>query len=406
MKTNLVKKFAAIAMAALMTASCFTGCSNNSNTSSKSSSSTTASGATSGSSDKKWEIGGIGPTSGANASYGISVKQGAQLAVDEVNKAGGINGSQIDFKFEDDQADANQGVTAYNSLKDGGMKISLGCVTSGSCADVAVQAAADNMFLLTPSASNADCIKEDNAFRVCFDDPYQGTYLAKYIKENYDVKSLSIGVLYNSASDYSKGIYGAFTKELGSDIKVTAVAFTDDTQTVFTSEASSLSSCDLVFMPIYYQAAAAYLKAAQSKQKADVKYFGGDGLDGIISELGEGYKNLAEGIKLLTPFNASSTDKKIADFVTAYKAKYNAAPDQFAADGYDAIYAIKASLEAAKASGSDVSPASSIKDTCEALKKAITSITFEGATGKMTWDPSGAPTKAAAIVTITNGEYK
>ena len=349
-----------------------------------------------------WTIGSIGPSSGENASYGLSVKQGAEIAVDEINAKGGISGYKISFKFEDDKAQPAEGVTAYSSLKDWGMKISLGCVTSGSCADVAVQAKADNMFLLTPSASDKSCIKEDNAFRICFEDPYQGISLAKYIKDNYDYQNLKIGVLYNTASDYSKGIYDAFAAELGVDV-VTAT-FNDDKETVFTAQASQLAGCNIVVLPIYYQAAAAYLKAAQSNK--DVVYFGGDGLDGIIDELGSSYSELSEGIKLLTPFNANSSDEVVSNFVKSYKDKYNATPDQFAADGYDAVYTVKAAIEKAIADGSNITPASSISDICNALKGAMTKISVKGATGEMTWAADGAPSKSANIVTITDGQYK
>lgn len=348
-----------------------------------------------------WNIGAIGPTSGENASYGLSVKQGAEIAVNEINEKGGIAGYKISFKFEDDKAQPAEGVTAYSSLKDWGMKISLGCVTSGSCADVAVQAHTDNMFLLTPSSSDNSCIKEDNAFRICFDDPYQGTNLAKYIKNNYDVSENKIGILYNTASDYSKGIYDAFSAEIGVDI--TTATFNDDKETVFTAQASQLSDCDIVVLPIYYQAAAAYLKAAQSNM--NVTYFGGDGLDGIISELGSSYADLAEGINLLTPFNAGSSDETVSNFVNAYKAKYNATPDQFAADGYDAVYTVKAAIEKAIADGSNITPASSISDICNAMKTAMTKITVKGATGEMTWGADGAPVKSANIVTIRDGQY-
>lgn len=347
-----------------------------------------------------WQIGSIGPTSGAASSYGISVKQGATIAVEEINAAGGIAGAKITFKFEDDQADPAQGVTSYNSLKDWGMDISMGAVTSGSCGDVATQCANDKMFMITPSASAANCIADKYAFRICFEDPFQGTAIAQYLKANYDLSKTKIGVLYNSASDYSKGIYDAFMAELGAD--VTAVTFTDDAQTVFTTEASMLAGCDVVFLPIYYQAAAAFLKAAQSN--TGVQYIGGDGLDGIIDEL-RGDAALAEGVKLLTPFNAASTDTVPASFVKAYKEKYNATPDQFAADGYDAIYAIKAAIEQANKDGANLTPASSVAEISAVLYDAMLKLNFSGATGAMTWDATGAPTKQANIVTIENGAY-
>ena len=158
-----------------------------------------------------FKIGGVGPTTGGAAVYGIAVQNASQLAVDEINAAGGINGVQIEFKFEDDECDAEKSVNAYNTLKDWGMQMLVGAVTSGCSVAVAEKTAEDNMFQLTPSGSSVDCVKYDNAFRVCFSDPNQGMASAKYIGEN--AIASTVAIIYDSSDIYSSGIYEKFAAE-------------------------------------------------------------------------------------------------------------------------------------------------------------------------------------------------
>ena len=347
-------------------------------------------------------IGGIGPTTGDAAAYGTAVQNGAQLAVDEINAAGGINGKQVEFQFEDDQSDSEKSVNAYNTLKDWGMQMLVGTVTSNPCTAVVKETYEDNMFQLTPSATAVESIQYDNAFRMCFSDPSQGTASADNIADNN--LGTKIAVIYNSSDVYSSGIYQNFATEAqarGLDV-VAAEAFTADSKTDFSVQLQKAKSsgADLVFLPIYYQEASLILTQADNMGYAP-KFFGCDGLDGLLGV--EGFDtSLAEGVMLLTPFTANSEDEMTQTFVAAYEEAFDITPIQFAADAYDCIYAIKAAAEQA-----DVTPDMSISDMCDAMKTAMTEITIDGLTGAgITWSADGEPSKEAKAVIISNGAYE
>jgi branched-chain amino acid transport system substrate-binding protein len=389
-KTSFAKKFAVSAMAVLMTAALFTGCGGDDKD--------VSGGAGDG---NEFVIGGIGPTTGTAATYGEAVKNGAELAVKEINDAGGINGVPIRFEWQDDESDAEKSVNAYNTLKDKGMQILMGTVTSQPCAAVVAETSSDNMFQLTPSGSAVESIAGDNAFRVCFSDPNQGIGSADYMAEHYAGKT--VGVIYNSSDVYSSGIYEKFAGE--ADVKgveiVAAEAFTKDAKTDFTVQLQKIkeSGADILFLPIYYEEAALILTQAD-QIGLDVTFFGCDGLDGVVTQLGDNAE-LAEGVILLTPFAADAKDEKTQTFTASYKEAYDGlVPTQFAADAYDAIYIIKAAIEKAEAT-----PDMSVSDLCEALKKAMVEITVDGVTGSMTWSADGEPTKEPKAMVIKDGSY-
>lgn len=348
-----------------------------------------------------FKIGGIGPTTGENAIYGQAVMNAAQIAVDEINAAGGINGVKIEFKAADDESNAEKSVNAYNDLKDWGMQILLGTVTSTPCIAVVEETHNDNMFMLTPSGTAVECIKYDNAFRVCFSDPNQGIASADYIaSQNLGSK---IAVIYDSSSAYSAGIYEKFMAE--AEVKglnvVAEEAFTADSNKDFTVQLQQAKNAgaDLLFLPIYYQEASLILAQAKNMSYAP-KFFGVDGMDGILG-LENFDTSLAEGVMLLTPFAADAEDELTQKFVSAYKAKYNEVPNQFAADAYDGIYIIKAAIEK-----SGATPDMSTEELCNALKGAMTQITVDGVTGLgMTWTADGEPNKAPKGMKIQNGAY-
>lgn len=349
-----------------------------------------------------FKIGGIGPMTGAAATYGAAVENGIQLAVDEINAEGGINGAEIEFKMEDDEHDAEKSVNAYNTLKDWGMQMLVGTVTSAPCIAVEAEAANDNMFLLTPSATAIDSIAGENAFRVCFSDPAQGTKSAQYIGEHK--LASKVAVIYDGSDPYSTGIYESFQAESeaqGIEI-VAAEAFTADSKTDFKVQLQKAKDggAELVFLPIYYQEAALILQQAKDLDFAP-KFFGCDGLDGLLSV--ENFDtSLAEGVMLLTPFAADAEDEKTQNFVTAYKEAYdNQIPIQFAADAYDAVYAIKLAAEDA-----GITPDMEVSDMCEAMKASMVNIELEGLTGTITWDETGEPDKEPKAVVIENGAYK
>ena len=347
------------------------------------------------------KIGGIGPTTGGAAVYGLAVQHGAQMAVDEINAAGGINGCTIEFNFQDDEHDPEKSVSAYNTLKDWGMQALMGTVTSGPCIAVADKTAADNMFQITPSGSAVECAANPNVFRICFSDPDQGAASAKYIGENK--LATKIAVIYDSSDIYSSGIYEKFAEEAanqGLEI-VAAEAFTADSNKDFSTQLQKAkdAGAELVFLPIYYTEASLILQQAD-KAGFETQFFGCDGMDGIL-QVENFDTSLAEGLMLLTPFAADATDDLTVNFVKSYKDAYNEVPVQFAADAYDAIYAIKAAMEDAGVT-SDMD-ASAI---CDALKASMLNIKLDGLTGEgMTWTEDGEPHKAPKAVKVVDGAY-
>ena len=403
MKKRVLSLSLALAMAASLTA-CGSSSSTTETTAAAAADATTAAAGASSeaSSGKVFKIGGIGPVTGAAAVYGLAVKNGAQIAVDEINADGGINGYQIEFNFQDDEHDAEKSVNAYNTLKDWGMQVLMGTVTSAPCVAVADKTNADNMFQITPSGSSVECAQNPNVFRVCFSDPDQGAASATYIAENKLVEK--IAVIYDSSDVYSSGIYEKFAAEAanqGLEI-VDAEAFTADSNKDFSTQLQKAkdAGADLVFLPIYYTEASLILKQADTMGFAP-KFFGCDGMDGILQVENFDTK-LAEGLMLLTPFAADAQDELTQKFVTSYKENYGETPIQFAADAYDAIYAIKAAMEEA-----DITPDTSVSDTCDKMKEAMLKIKVNGLTGEdMTWTEDGEPHKAPKAVKVVDGAYQ
>lgn len=343
------------------------------------------------------KIGMSGPLTGPAASYGISVKQGETIAVEEINALGGI---QLELNCQDDEHDPEKAVNAYNVLLDWGAQMIAGTVTTSPCLAVSAEAFNDRVFMLTPSASSTDVIKDkDNVYQICFTDPAQGTASAQYIFN----KSLAtkVAVIYNNADAYSTGIYQTFetkAKELGLQV-VSVSTFTDDT-TDFSVQVTNAkeAGAELVFLPIYYTPASMILRQSNSMEYKPI-FFGVDGMDGILNI--EGFdKSLAEGVLLLTPFSADAKDDLTVNFVTKYEAAYNATPDQFAADGYDAIYALYAAIQA-----SGITSETTAQEACELLINAFKTLEVNGVTGAMTWSETGEVTKTPTAVKIENGVY-
>ena len=346
------------------------------------------------------KIGGIGPVTGGAAIYGQAVKNAEELAVKEINAA---NGSDVfEWKFEDDEHDAEKSVNAYNTLKDWGMQLSLGSVTSKPCEATAAENYSDRIFALTPSASTvAVTADKDNVFQMCFVDPNQGTASAQYIAEQK--LGTKIAVIWKNDDVYSTGIHDKFVAEAktkGLQV-VSDNTFTDASANDFSVQLNDAKSkgADLVFLPMYYQPASLILTQANAMGYAP-KFFGVDGMDGILTMEGFDPK-LAEGVMLLTPFNADATDEKTASFVKKYKEQFGETPNQFAADAYDCVYAYKQALENAGAT-----PDMSAEDLCDKMIEQFTSMTFDGLTGEgMTWDETGAVSKSPKGMVIENGAY-
>ena len=340
------------------------------------------------------KLGVVGPLTGGYANYGLSVQHGAQMAVDEINAAGGVNGKQLELSAQDSQGDPESAVAAYGKLMDWGMNVFLGGVLSGETASVVAAAKADDMFIMETTGSADKCIDgNDKAFRICFYDSYQGTAAADYLKDN--ALADEVGVFYQSDNDYSAGLYNAFVAECektGVTIKETQT-FTTATNTDFSTQVNALvnSGVKVVFIPIYAEEASTFLTQAKGKFAEDVYFFGADGLDGILGKVSQDV-TIADNVLMMTPFAADSAAANVQAFVSAYQANYNATPDQFAADAYDAVYVVKAAVEAAGGSTSGAE-----------LAAVMTSLTVEGVTGTMTWNADGNTNKAASAILYKNG---
>ncbi len=346
-----------------------------------------------------FKLGGTGPLTGGAAIYGNAAKNGAQIAVDEINAQGGI---QFELKYEDDANDAEKAVNAYNSLKDWGMQISLGSVTSTPANATSAEGFTDRIFSLTPSASAPTVIEgKDNMFQMCFlDYPTQGGASAQYISDM--ALGEKIGIIWKNDEDYSTGLRNSFVDkaaELGLNI-VAESTFTEGNND-FSVQLTEMQNAgvDVVFLPMYYQPASLIFAQADAMGYAP-KWFGVDGMDGILAM--EGFDpTLAEGVMLLTPFNADSTDEATQAFVAKYQELYNDIPNQFAADAYDCVYAYKQALEAAGAT-----PDMTAEQLNDLMIEQFTSMSFDGLTGTgMTWDSTGAVSKSAHGMVIQDGAY-
>ena len=390
-----MKKVLAMLMAALMVAAMFTGCS-----SSKPATETTAAAADASAAAGTVKIGMSGPLTGGASAYGLAVKAGMEVAVEEINAKGGL---QIEFNAQDDEADGEKAVSAYNVLKDWGMQVMAGQVTTGSALAVAPESTADNMFNLTPSASAESlALSGANIFQMCFTDPNQGASAAELVSTK--ALGTKVGVIYDSSDDYSSGLYKGFSDkaaELGLEI-VATTSFTADNKADLSTQVTQCqdAGADLVFLPIYYTEAAQILSYANKIGYAP-KFFGCDGMDGILTV--EGFDTtLAEGLVLMTPFDANASDEATQSFVAKFKEKMNGlVPNQFAADGYDVIYALYNAMTAASVTGNE-----SAEELCTILEGQFATMTVDGLTGTgMHWDENGMISKAPAAVVIENGVY-
>lgn len=386
-----LKKIASLGLAALMVVS-LVGCGTKDTGTSAGSSDATNSGNESGAATFK--IGGIGPLTGDAASYGISVKNGATIAIDEINAAGGITVGDkkyiLEMNFADDQATPDIAVSAFDTVMDWGAQAILGCVTSGACLAITKATYEAGILQITPSGSAMGCTEYDNAFRLCFTDPLQGVTMANLAK---DLGYSKIAIIYNNSDEYSTGIMTAFTEQVtanGGTI-VASEAFTEGAID-FNTQLTKIKATDaeVIFVPAYYNDAA-YITQQAKELGMSLPFLGSDGWDGVIASVND--PTVLEGAIFLSPFLASDEASAIKNFVDAYQKQFNAVPDQFAADGYDTVYVMKAAMEKA---GSIES-----KD----MIAAMTQISVDGLTGTVTFSADGEPNKGAKYIEIKDGKY-
>lgn len=341
--------------------------------------------------DNTFKIGATGPLTGEAASYGTSVKQGAQLAIKHLNAKGGV---QFSFAILDDEAGVEGANSNYVTLADKGMQFSLGAVTSGSGEAFASKANTDGIFCMTPSGSADPVIKDKKySFRLCFGDPDQGVLAANRISED---DYATVGAIYDESDPYSSGIYAAFKERMEAlGISYIERKFDKENNKDFSTQANDLKDCDVIFMPFYYTEASLFIKAAAIDKKSDAVFFGCDGFDGIAGLVEE----VENKIMYITPFDANSEEAKVKDFVAAYQAEYGKVPDQFAADAYDVVMVLAAALEKAGVTDYTISA----QEIGNILYNTITSedFSYDGLTGSgMVWSADGKCSKEPKIVTL------
>ena len=380
-----MKKLLAFLMATLMVVAMFAGCSPAEDNEGDD-------GATA--NNKEIVIGFSGPLTGGAAVYGLAVQNGAQMAVDEINAAGGLNGYKIKLIATDDQHDATKVATNYANLVDQGMQVSLGTVTTGPALEFKSLAKEDNIFFLTPSASGDEVPEFDNGYQMCFADGNQGGVAAEYVNGAGLTK---IGIFYKSDDSYSNGIYKQFKEKLSTSIEVVETSFTEATSTDFSTQISQLKDCNFIFMPIYYQPAAVFMEQAKDIISKDATYYGCDGFDGLAGQLD--LTTIPQQVSMLSHFNANATEGKAAEFIKKYSEKYGTDTlNQFGASAYDCVYALYNALKELAAEGKEITPNTKASDLCEWLKAKFQGgfTVAEGATGtNIKWNADGTVNKAA-----------
>lgn len=345
-------------------------------------------------------IGVSGPLTGGAAVYGTAVKNSAQMAVDEINAAGGLNGVQFKLIALDDAHDATKVEANYAKMYEEGMQISLGCVTSNPCLEFCALSEEDNVFFLTPSASNDEVPAGENAYQMCFADAKQGEVAAAYVNT---LGLDTIGIFYKSDDSYSKGIYDNFKAKLDKSITTVEASFMGEA-TDFTQQVSTLKDCKFIFMPIYYDPASLFMMKANGIIADDAVYYGCDGFDGIESAEGFDITAIPQQISMLSHFNSKATEGAAADFIKKYTEKFGKDTlNQFGASAYDCVYAIFGAMKAAIDAGEEIDVTISASDLCDILKGQFDGdyMYENGVTGdKIAWDETGFVNKEAVYYVI------
>lgn len=346
----------------------------------------------------EYVIGVSGPLTGDAAVYGVAVKNAAQMAVDEINEAGGLNGIKFKLEATDDTHDAKKVATNYATMYEGGMQVSLGTVTTAPGLEYSKLSAEDNVFFLTPSASGDDIPAEDNGFQMCFADGNQGKVAADYVNS---LGLKEIGIFYKSDDPYSNGIYKQFKDNLDSSIKTVEAVFMGKSQD-FSAQITTLKDCSFIFMPIYYQPASVFMTQAKDTIAADAIYYGCDGFDGLAGQFKD-FSVIPQEVSMLSHFDSNATEGAAADFVKKYTEKYGRDTlNQFGASAYDCVYAIYNAMKAAVDAGEEIDVTISASDLCEILKAQFTGgFSYSGVTGNdITWEDNGYVSKEAVKYTL------
>ncbi|MBQ8333430.1 MAG: ABC transporter substrate-binding protein [Clostridia bacterium] len=345
----------------------------------------------------EYVIGVSGPLTGGAAIYGTAVANSAQMAVDEINAAGGLNGVTFKLIAADDMNDAAKIATNYSSMYEGGMQVSLGTVTSAPGLEFKNLSHDDNVFFLTPSAS-ADGIPEfDNGYQMCFADGNQGKAAAEYVNANFSGKT--IGIFYKSDEPYSNGIYNQFKANLDASVTVVETTFTDANTSDFSTQIDTLKGCGFIFMPIYYTPASLFMMQAKDIMHPTATYYGCDGFDGLENVEGFDITSIPQEVTMLSHFNSKAEDGAAKEFIDKYVDKFGADTlNQFGAAAYDCVYAIYGAMKKAIDEGKDIPVTISASDLCDILKDQFNGgYTYtNGATGEsISWESTGYVNKGA-----------
>ncbi len=345
----------------------------------------------------EYVIGVSGPLTGGTAMYGLAVANAAQIAVDEINAAGGLNGVKFKLVAVDDMNDASKLPTNYASLYEGGMQLSLGTVTTKPGLEFTNLSYEDNVFFLTPSASGDEIPAKDNGYQMCFADGNQGKVAAEFV--NLNCKGQTIGVFYKADEPYSSGIYAQFKENIADDVTLVETSFTDANTTDFSTQIDQLKELDFIFMPTYYSPASLFMTQAKDILTADATYYGCDGFDGIDNIKGFDITAIPQKVTMLSHYDSKATEGPAKEFADKYVAKYGKETlNQFGASAYDCVYALYGAMKAAIDGGKEIPANISASDLCNILKEQFKGgYTYtDGATGaSIKWEANGYVNKVA-----------
>ncbi|MDO4588721.1 MAG: ABC transporter substrate-binding protein [Fusobacterium sp.] len=340
------------------------------------------------------KIGATAPLTGPLAIYGVTATNGSKLAMEEINKNGGVLGKKVDFIVLDSKGDSTEAVMAYNRLVDEGIVAFVGDAPSKPSLAIAEVAAQDKMPMITPTGTQFNITEAgSNVFRACFTDPYQGRILANFAKNNLKVKTAAIVV--NNSSDHSNGVTEAFLKEAAAlGIEVVANEGYSEGDKDFRPQLTKIlpTNPDVLVIPDYYEQVA--LITAQAREVGiKCTFIGPDGWDGVSKTLDPSAYGVIENSYFTNHYSLDDKSEKVQNFVKAYRETYKEDPSSFAALSYDAAYMMKAAIEKAGTTEK------------QAVVDALKGLEYDGVTGHLTFDEKNNPIKAVTVLKIVNGKY-
>ena len=324
------------------------------------------------------------------ASYGTAEQKAAKLAVDEINKAGGVDGKQIEITDKDNKSELSEASTvSTNLVTQAKVNAIIGPATSGGTGAAITNAAKASVPLVTPSGTQDDLTKgQDYLFRATFIDSFQGKILSKYVTDN--LKAKKVVLYYDNSSDYAKGIAKAFQEEYKGEIVATETFASKDTDFQAALTKFKGKDFDALVVPGYYTEAGKIVNQARG-MGIDKPIVGGDGFN---SEefISQATPAAATNVYYVSGYSTSGDmTAKAKKFLEAYKAKYNEEPSMFSALAYDSVYMV---AEASKGAKNSVD----IKENLAKLKG------FEGVTGSITMDKNHNPVKSALMIGLKDGK--